>query len=115
MPDQPTTSELMRRLEDVRQDLKEDLQSLAARLDGKVDATTLALQQQAQDERLALVVERVRVIEEARTQAADRRRTDEQRAADRRASDRRLIFTALVAPVLLLLLTVYLTTKGAGS
>jgi hypothetical protein len=101
--DEPTTGELMRRLEDVRLDLKEDLQSLATRLDGKVDTLTLNLQQQAQDERTAALAERVKAIE-----AAAREKERE------RAADRRLILTALVVPVLIVILQVYLSTKGAG-
>jgi hypothetical protein len=94
----------MRRLEDVRTDLKEDLQSVAARLDGKVSADMLALQQAAQDERAAALAGRLTAIEEAA-----------RKAADQRAADRRLILTALVAPVLIVLLTVWLQTRGASS
>lgn len=104
MADEPTTSELMRRLEDVRTDLKEDLQQLAARLDGKVSADMLALQQQAQDDRAAALATRIAAIEDGH-----------RKAAEQRASDRRLILTALVVPVLIALLTVWLQTKGAGS
>lgn len=103
MADEPTTGELMRRLEDVRLDLKEDLQSLAARLDGKVDTLTLNLQQQAQDERAVALAERVKKIEEAAKEKEKER-----------AADRRLILTALVVPVLIVFLQVYLSTKGAG-
>lgn len=115
MPEEPTTSELMRRLEDVRTDLKEDLQSLAARLDGKVDAQMLALQQAAQDERAAALGARLVAIEEARRKEAEQRETDRRAAAAQRAADRRLILTALIAPVLIVLLTAYLATKGASS
>lgn len=104
MPGEPTTSELMRRLEDVRTDLKEDLQSLASRLDGKVDSQMLALQQQAQDDRGAGLADRIKAMEDA-----DRKRTEQ------RAADRRLILTALIAPVLMVILTVWLQAKGAGS
>ncbi|WP_031514870.1 hypothetical protein [Streptomyces sp. NRRL F-5123] len=115
MADEPTTSELMRRLEDVRTDLKEDISGLAARLDGKVDAQMLALQQQAQDERAAQQAARIATLEEAARREARRRDDERQAAAAQRASDRRLVFTALVAPVLIVLLTVWLQTKGAGS
>lgn len=104
MADEPTTSELMRRLEDVRRDLKEDLQTLAKRLDGKVDTQMLTLQQQAQDERAAGLADRIKAMEETAV-----------RQATQRAADRRLILTALVVPVLLVLLTAYLGTRGAGS
>ncbi|MCX4450728.1 hypothetical protein [Streptomyces sp. NBC_01789] len=115
MPDQPTLGEVMRRLEDVRTDLKEDFRELGLRLDSKVSLERYQLEQQARDDALKLVVERVKGIEEAREAAKKAREAAEQRAADRRAADRRLIFTALIAPVLLLILTVYLNAQGAGA
>ncbi|MFJ9887190.1 hypothetical protein ACIQRW_15150 [Streptomyces sp. NPDC091287] len=115
MPDEPTLGEVMRRLEDVRADLKDDFRELGHRLDSKVSLERYQLEQLAKDESIRLVAERVRGIEEAREQAAERRRVDEQRAADRRAADRRLIFTALIAPVLLLILTVYISAQGAAA
>ncbi|MFB4424794.1 hypothetical protein C5F59_027410 [Streptomyces sp. QL37] len=115
MPDEPTLGEVMRRLEDVRADLKDDFRELGLRLDSKVSLERYQLEQAARDESLKLVVERVKGIEEAREQEARAHREEEQRLADRRAADRRLIFTALVAPVLLLILTVYLSAQGAGA
>ncbi|MGW5352195.1 hypothetical protein ACWERV_17000 [Streptomyces sp. NPDC004031] len=115
MADEPTTSELMRRLEDVRTDLKEDLQQVAARLDGKVNADMLALQQAAQDERAAVLGARLAAIEEARRKEAEQREDERRAIAAQRASDRRLVLTALIAPVLIALLTAWLQTKGASS
>jgi hypothetical protein len=115
VPNEPTLGEVMRRLEDVRTDLKDDFRELGLRLDSKVSLERYQLEQQARDDALKLVVERVKGIEEARTAAARTRREEVQRAADRRAADRRLIFTALIAPVLLLILTVYLNAQGAGA
>lgn len=115
MPDDPTLGEVMRRLEDVRQDLKEDFRELGARLDSKVSMERYQLEQQARDTATATLLERVRGIEEARTQEADKARQDAQKLADRRAADRRLAFTAIIAPVLMLLLTVYINARGAGA
>jgi hypothetical protein len=115
VPDEPTLGEVMRRLEDVRVDLKDDFRELGLRLDSKVSLERYQLEQAARDEALRLAVERIKGIEEQREQEARTRRDDEQRLADRRAADRRLIFTALVAPVLLLILTVYLSAQGAGA
>ncbi|MFC8862642.1 MULTISPECIES: hypothetical protein [Streptomyces] len=115
MPDEPTLGEVMRRLEDVRTDLKDDLREMGARLDSKVSLERYQLEQAARDEALRLAVERIKGIEEQREQEARSRRDEEQRLADRRAADRRLIFTALVAPVLLLILTVYLSAQGAAA
>ncbi|MFF7576890.1 hypothetical protein ACFZBE_18170 [Streptomyces sp. NPDC008061] len=115
MPNEPTLGEVMRRLEDVRTDLKDDFRELGVRLDTKVSFERYQLEQAARDESLKLLAERVKGIEEAREQEARNRRDEAQRAADRRAADRRLIFTALIAPVLILVLTVYLNAQGAGA
>ncbi|SDN17593.1 hypothetical protein SAMN05444921_12112 [Streptomyces wuyuanensis] len=115
MPNDPTLGEVMRRLEDVRQDLKEDFRELGTRLDSKVSMERYQLEQQARDTAAAQLAERIKVIEEAREQEAERKRQDEQKAADRRAADRRLLFSAIVAPVLMLLLTVYIQARGAGA
>lgn len=115
MSTDPTLGEVMRRLEDVRQDLKEDVRELGTRLDSKVSMERYQLEQMAGAEAVRLVVERVQAIEQARAQEEQTRRDEAQRIADRRASDRRLIFTALIAPVLLLILTVYINTRGAGA
>lgn len=115
MPDEPTLGEVMRRLEDVRTDLKDDFRELGHRLDSKVSLERYQLEQLARDDALKVVIERVKGIEEAREQAAARRRDEEQRAADRRAADRRLIFSALIAPILMLVLAVYVSAKGAGA
>jgi hypothetical protein len=102
--DEPTLGEIGRRLEDVRQDLKDDLREVAARLDSKVSMERYLLEQQSRDEAMRLLIERVKGIEEAR---------DEERR--QRERDRRLVFTALVAPVLVLLLTAYMGARGAAA
>ncbi|WP_069625319.1 hypothetical protein [Streptomyces niveus] len=113
MPEDPTLGEVMRRLEDVRADLKEDFRELGTRLDSKVSMERYSLEQQARDEALRQIVERVKAIESARDQEDRDRREAEQKAADRRAADRRILFSALIAPVLMLLLTLYLSAQGA--
>lgn len=104
MPDEPTLGEVMRRLEDVRLDLKEDFRELGVRLDTKVSLERYQLEQQARDNAHTAITERVKALEEA---AKEKER--------QRQNDRRLIFSALIVPVLLVLLTVYLQTKGASS
>jgi hypothetical protein len=111
--EQPTNGELARRLDAGFDDLKEDMRALTVRLDTKVDSTLLALQQQAQDERMAAVALRVSKIEEDRNREAEQRQQAEREAENRRASDKRLILTALVVPLLLTLLQIYLSSKGS--
>ncbi|MFF9910609.1 hypothetical protein [Streptomyces sp. NPDC013457] len=115
MSTDPTLGEVMRRLEDVRQDLKEDVRELGTRLDSKVSMERYQLEQLARDEALRLLAERVTSIESDREQEKERKRQQDQKDADRRAADRRLILSALVVPVLLLLLNVYMNAQGAGA
>ncbi|MFJ4473218.1 hypothetical protein ACIP2X_37790 [Streptomyces sp. NPDC089424] len=114
MGDEPTNGELARRLDAGFDDLKEDMRALTARLDTKVDASLLALQQQAQDDRTVALATRVTAIEDDRAREAERRQQEQRELENRRAADKRLILTALVVPVLLLLLQVYLASKGSN-
>ena len=104
MPDEPTLGELARRLEDRLGDVRDDIQQLVIRLDSRVSMERYQIEQQQRDDTYKLLLERVKGIEDGR------REQEKQRAADRR-----LIFTGLIVPVLLVLLQVYLSTRGAGS
>lgn len=115
MADEITLGEMIRRLEDVRQDCKEDTREIRAVIESKVNMERYQLEQQARDETIRAVLERIKSIEEARDQEARQQREDAQRLADRRAADRRLIFSALIAPIIMLFLTLYLSARGAGS
>ncbi|ONK09423.1 hypothetical protein [Streptomyces sp. MP131-18] len=113
--DEPTLGEIARRLADVHADLKEDVRDLAGRLDSRVSMERYQLEQQARDEALRLLVERVKGIEEARDREREQQDAERRALEDRRRADRRLAFSALVAPVLLLLLQVWLSARGAGA
>jgi CHASE3 domain sensor protein len=126
VPDEPTASELAYRLDERFANVREDLREMGVSLEKKVSAERYAYEQQGRDDTFRQLMERVRGIEAAREaektardkeqrDEAEKKRKEEQRIADRRAADRRLIFAALIAPVLILLLTVYLSAKGAGS
>lgn len=114
MGDEPTNGELARRLDAGFEDLKDDMRALTARLDTKVDSSLLNLQQQAQDDRLAAVATRVAAIEGDRARELERRQQEQREMENRRAGDKRLILTALVVPLLLLVLQVYLASKGSS-
>lgn len=114
MADDMTLGELVRRLEDVRLDCKEDTRDLRAVLNTRVSMERYQLEQLAREEAYRQLADRVRAIEEARELEQQQRREDAQRLADRRAADRRLIFTAIIAPVLMLFLQLYLSARGAG-
>jgi hypothetical protein len=113
MSDEPTNGELARRLDAGFVDLKEDMRAITARLDTKVDTSLLELQMHARDERITNLSARITSLEEAGAREAERRQQEQREAETRRASDKRLILTALVVPLLLTLLQVYLASKGS--
>ncbi|MGP4114648.1 hypothetical protein ACTWP5_27530 [Streptomyces sp. 4N509B] len=115
MPDEPTLGEVMRRLEDVRQDLKDDLSQLATRLDGKVSLDIFELRMKAFERDITDAAARVAEIEGAREREREQQGELRRRAEEQRRADRRLAFSALVAPVLILLLTVYINAQGAAA
>jgi hypothetical protein len=114
VPDEPSNGELARRLEAGFLDLKDDMRDLGKRLDGKVDASYLALQEKAQNEREARRDERITAIEQAREKEAEQKQREQREREAQRAADRRLILTGLIVPVVLVLLQVYLSAKGAS-
>lgn len=114
MQDEVTTGEIIRRLEFIRQGCKEDTAELRMIVDTKVSMERYQLEQQAREEAHRQLMDRVKAIEEARDLEQQQRREDAQRLADRRAADRRLIFTAIIAPILMLFLQLYLSARGAG-
>lgn len=114
MPDDPTVGEVVRRLEAVHQDLKDDFHNVDRRLDDKVSVERYQYEKEAALERERVLTERIKAIEAAREKEAKEKQEAEQKLADRRAADRRLVFAALIAPVLMLLLTLYLGSQGTG-
>lgn len=114
MPDEVTPGELARRIEDVRRDCKEDTQELRLMIASKVSMERYQLEQLAREEAHRQLADRIRGIEDAREREQQQRREDAQRLADRRAVDRRLILTAIIAPILMLFLQLYLSARGAG-
>jgi Skp family chaperone for outer membrane proteins len=115
VPDEPTLGEVKRRVEAGFIDVKEDIKNLVEALDRRVSMERYQLEKEARDKEIKEILERVRAIEEARRKHAEQRELDRRAAAAQRAADRRLILTALIVPVLLVVLQVYLSAKGAGS
>ena len=98
MADDLTLGELGRRLEAGLSDIKDDVHQLGSRLDGKVSADVLRLEQAAQDERHKVLAE-----------AVARMRAESEAAAKRLQETRRWLVGALVVPVLAVLLPLLLT------
>jgi predicted acylesterase/phospholipase RssA len=113
--DEPTLGEVARRLEAIHADLKEDLREYGARLEKKVSVERYELERRTADDVHRQVIERVAAIEVERAQ--EKRDADQERrkAEDQRRADKRLILTGLIVPVLLVLLQVYLSARGAGA
>jgi hypothetical protein len=116
MPDeQPSNGELAHRLEAMRIDLKEDFRELVGRLDAKVSVERYEIERRNRDEVHVAMMERIAAIETAREKEKEDARAARQKVDDERRADRRLIFSALIAPILMLILTLYLTSQGAGT
>lgn len=94
MAGEPSNSELWRLITDVRADLGQKLDQLVRRdvYDARETARDRAMEALAKD---------VAEIEKER-----------EKEADRRAADRRLIFTALIAPVIMLGIMIWLASQG---
>ncbi|MFD8771470.1 hypothetical protein [Streptomyces sp. NPDC059916] len=104
MPDDPTSGEVIR-----------TMQALNARLDRFSPPEVYQIQH---DQLLAEIreIQDERAREKQAEDEKERRAEAERRAQEqRRQQDRRMVFTALIAPVLLLFLQLYLTARGAGS
>lgn len=94
MADEPSNSELWRLITDVRADLGQ-------RLDQLVRRDVYDARETARDRSMEALQRDIREIEENR-----------EKEADRRAADRRLIFTALIAPIIMLAVMIYLASQG---
>lgn len=103
MPDELTLGELARRFEDRLGDVRDDIQQLGVRLDGRVSLERYQLEREARDKEVAAILERVKSLEEA---AKEKER--------QRQADRRLIFFSLIVPVLLLAIQLYNANKGGS-
>lgn len=97
MADEPSNSELWRLITDVRADL-------TTRLDQLVRRDVYDAREAARDRDMASL----------RKDFEDAER-DREREQEKRSADRRLIFTALIAPVLILVLMIYLASRGVHS
>lgn len=114
MPDDPTLGEVARRLEAIHQDLKEALREYGDRLEKKVSIERYELERRAADDVHRQVIERVANIETARSKERQDSEAQQRKLEDQRRADRRLVFSCLIAPVLLLLLQMYLAARGAA-
>lgn len=113
--DEPSNGELARRLEAIHVDLKEDVRGIVSLLEKKVSVERYEIERRGADEVHRQVIERVAAIEAERAQEKRDAELERRKQEDQRRADRRLVFSALIAPVLILLLQAYLAAKGASS
>ncbi len=97
MADEPSNSELWRLITDVRADLTAQFKLLVLR-------EVYDAREAARDRDMAALQKDV-----------DEERREREKAEEQRAADRRLIFTSLVAPVLMLALMIWLASRGVHS
>lgn len=96
MPDEPTLGEVVRRFEDRFTDLRDDIQQLGRRLDGKVSQDLYDLRHEA-------LSSRVKTLETMR-----------EKDADRLAGTRRWLIGAVIVPLVAVLLAYLLSKGGSG-
>lgn len=96
MADDPSNGELARRLEDRFADVREDIQTLGRRLDGKVSQEVYSLRHEA-------LSARVTTLETLR-----------EKDADRLVATRRWLIGAVIVPLIAVLLPILLSMGGKG-
>lgn len=96
MADEPSLGEIGRSLERLRHDLVEDITGIRQDIGRLVHLDVYTAHRLADQERMA------RLEQQA------------QQDQERRASDRRLIFASLIAPLVIVLIELYLAGRGAG-
>ncbi|CAG6392789.1 hypothetical protein NMG29_06710 [Streptomyces cocklensis] len=96
MADEPTLGEVVRRFEDRFTDLRDDIQQLGRRIDGKVSQDLYDLRHEA-------LSARVKALETMR-----------EKDADRLAATRRWLIGVVIVPLVAVLLPILMTMGGKG-
>ena len=96
MADEPTLGEVVRRFEDRFTDLRDDIQQLGRRIDGKVS-------QDLYDLRHETLMARVKALEDIRV-----------KDAERLAATRRWLIGAVIVPLVAVLLPILMSMGGKG-
>lgn len=111
---EPTLWELHRAVSQLREDLRGDLVHLAARLDQVVTQDVYRADQRATEQRIGAVEAALAGLRGEHDQVAER--TEQQRREDQAqaAATRRLVLSSFVAPLLLMVLQLWLVTQGTA-
>lgn len=115
MADEPTLGEVVRRLEAIHGDLKEDFRELGSRLDSKVSMERYTIEQAARDEAVARVLTQVTELAKEFDAFRDNLQREKDQLAEKRRQDKRWVIAAVLLPVALVFLQAYLAAKGAGA
>ncbi len=111
---EPTLWELHRAVSQLREDLRGDLAHLAARLDQVVTHDVYQADQRATLQRidqLETSLTTLRTEHEQYTERVDRQRRED---AAHAAATRRLVISAFIAPLIMLLLQLWLASRGTS-
>jgi hypothetical protein len=106
--DEPTPAEVTRRLDDFKDDVREDLRELRARFDRTVASDVYTADNRARDEREGALAARVKELEDQRD-AAERRSEDSKR---RLAESRRWLIAAVLLPLGTAIAEIVITLRG---
>ncbi|MHA7956323.1 hypothetical protein ACX9I7_01005 [Streptomyces sp. L500] len=112
---EPTLWELHRAVSQLREDLRGDLAQLAARLDQVVTEDVYRADQRAVEQRIGQVeagLSHLRGDHEQMVERAAQQRTEDQTQA---AATRRLVLSSFVAPLLVMVVQLWLASKGTAS
>ncbi|MEU1307837.1 hypothetical protein ABZ419_02920 [Streptomyces cinnamoneus] len=112
---EPTLWELHRAVSQLREDLRGDLAQLANRLDQVVTEDVYRADQRAVEQRIGQVeagLAHLRGDHEQMVERAGQQRREDQEHA---AATRRLVISSFVAPLLVMVLQLWLASKGTAS
>ena len=104
MPDEPSNGELGRLIQLLRDDNRNGIAQINARLDRMVSLDVYAAEKAAQ-------AEKIRDLEDSVKSLGEQREKD----AERVTQTRRWIFASVIVPIVGIVLPLYMALKGAGS
>lgn len=110
MVDEPTLGEALRRLHEIREDVRAGFARQDARLDKLVTNEAFLAEQRRVDERMKDIADDV-VIERDDRSRGD---AEQQKQLDKLTNNLRWLAASIVIPIALFLATILLTTKGAA-
>lgn len=111
---EPTLWELHRAVSQLREDLRGDLAQLAARLDQVVTLDVYRADQRAVDQRISQIESGLSRLREEHDQAAERAEQQRREDQTQTAATRRLVLSSFVSPLLLMVLQLWLASRGTA-